>query len=307
MRLMNTAPFARHITVEQPSQVLDLLLAHLPADCPLSKQQLKQVMQKGAVWLTPSSDERFISTEDARQHSRHTQRLRRAKKQLKTGDCLHLYYDHELLSSEPPQCELISDQGDYSVWFKPCGTLSQGSKWSDHCTITRWAEKNLLPERPAFLVHRLDRATSGLILIAHSKQAAQKLSQLFERRQIDKRYQAQVHGEFSATPVSVTTAIDDRAAVSHFTRLTYNDAEQSSLIDVKIETGRKHQIRKHLVELGTPIIGDRLHGIEQQQRSGLDLRLCAYELKFECPFKQSPQHFQLDQQLAPWIQSSDPS
>jgi len=305
MRVMNEARFERHITVEQPSQVLDVLLAHLPADCPLSKQQLKLVMQKGAVWLTPSSAERFISSEDARQHSRHTQRLRRAKKQLKVGDCLHLYYDHELLNSEPPQCELISDQGEYSVWFKPCGTLSQGSKWSDHCTITRWSEKNLQPERPAFLVHRLDRATSGLILIAHSKQAAQKLSQLFEQRQIEKRYQAQVHGEFSVAPVSVTTPIDERAAVSHFTRLNYNEAEQSSLVDVRIETGRKHQIRKHLAELGAPIIGDRLHGIEQQQRSGLDLRLCAYGLLFNCPFRDTPQHFKLGQALAPWIEKCD--
>jgi len=297
--------FELHIPVSEPCQVLELLTAHLPADCPLSKQQLKLVMQKGAVWLTPSSAERFISSEDARQHSRHTQRLRRAKKQLKVGDCLHLYYDHELLNSEPPQCELISDQGEYSVWFKPCGTLSQGSKWSDHCTITRWSEKNLQPERPAFLVHRLDRATSGLILIAHSKQAAQKLSQLFEQRQIEKRYQAQVHGEFSVAPVSVTTPIDERAAVSHFTRLNYNEAEQSSLVDVRIETGRKHQIRKHLAELGAPIIGDRLHGIEQQQRSGLDLRLCAYGLLFNCPFRDTPQHFKLGQALAPWIEKCD--
>jgi len=301
MRAMNEVRFERHIDVEQPSQVLDVLTAHLPADCPLSKQQLKQVMQKGAVWLTPGSAQRFISSEDARQHSRHTQRLRRAKKQLNPGDCLHIYYDRELLNSEPPHCELISDQGDYSVWFKPCGTLSQGSKWSDHCTITRWSEKKLQPERPAFLVHRLDRATSGLILIAHSKQAAQKLSQLFEQRKIEKRYQALVHGEFSNVPVSVTTPIDERAAVSHFTRLDYSDAEQRSLVDVSIETGRKHQIRKHLAELGTPIIGDRLHGIEQQRLSGLDLRLCAYELRFECPFKLTPQHFKLSQKLAPWI------
>ena len=303
MRIMNTTRFEHHITVEQPSQVLDLLLNYLPADCTLSKQQIKQVMQKGAVWLTPASTDRFISTEDARQHSRHTQRLRRAKKQLKIGDCLHFYYDCELLNSEPPACELISDLGSYSVWFKPCGTLSQGSKWSDHCTITRWSEKNLQPERPAFLVHRLDRATSGLMLIAHSKQAAQKLSQLFEKRQIEKRYQAQVHGEFPTTPVSVTTPIDERTAVSHFSRLNYNAAEQCSLIDVQIETGRKHQIRKHLAELDMPIIGDRLHGVEQQIRSGLDLRLCAYELRFECPFKHTPQHFKLERKLAPWIQT----
>lgn len=305
MRVMNTARFERHITVEQPSQVLDTLIDHLPADCALSKQQLKQIMQKGAVWLTPNSAERFTSTDDARQHSRNTQRIRRAKKQLKPGDCLHFYYDSELLNSEPPQCELISDQGDYSVWFKPCGTLSQGSKWSDHCTITRWAEKNLQPERPAFLVHRLDRATSGLILIAHSKQAAQKLSQLFEQRKIDKRYQALVHGEFPASPISSNTPIDERAATSHFTRIQYSATEHCSLVDVTIETGRKHQIRKHLSELGAPIIGDRLHGIENEKLSGLDLRLCAYELNFECPFKHTPQHFKLNQALAPWVHIND--
>ncbi len=54
----------------------------------------------------------------------------------------------------------------------PYGMLSQGSKWSDHCTIARFAQQHLTPERPVFIVHRLDRAATGLILIAHSKKTS---------------------------------------------------------------------------------------------------------------------------------------
>ena len=108
-----------------------------------------------------------------------------------------------MLSSPVPQALLIEDLIDYSVWYKPYGMLSQGSKWSDHCTIARFAQKNLSNERPAFIVHRLDRAATGLILIAHSKKAAKALSSLFENRTIEsnsleKFYQIIVHGNHLA-------------------------------------------------------------------------------------------------------------
>ena len=106
-----------------------------------SRQRIKQIMQKGAVWVTLASG-----------GENNAQRLRRAKKVLHPGDTLHLYYDEKILSEEPPTPELIADEGTYSVWYKPYGLRSQGSKWSDHCTIARWAETHLEPQRPAFVV-----------------------------------------------------------------------------------------------------------------------------------------------------------
>ena len=293
--------FELHLPVTEPVLALDLLSSH----CSLSKQQLKHAMQKGAVWVTPGQQGNNVSNEtsnDLRQHSHRTQRIRRAKKSLKTGDCLHLYFDREILDSVPTPSELVSDLGDYSVWNKPCGIYSQGSKWGDHCTIARWAEQNLKPERPALVVHRLDRATNGLILLAHSKRAAKALSQLFEERGLEKCYRALIQGEFPRGTHTVNSAIDGRSACSHFQIIHYYPAHKMSLVDVQIDTGRKHQIRRHLAELGFPIVGDRLHGKENSEATGFDLQLSAYRLRFSCPMTNEERHFELAGGALPWIQ-----
>ena len=172
--------------------------------------------------------------------------------------------------------------------------LSQGSKWSDHCTITRWAEQHLQPQRNSFTVHRLDRAANGLILVAHSKKAAAKLSELFQNRLIEKRYKIWVHGQFdlqtnSHERIKVEHDIDGRSAVSYFSCLKYDDERERSLLDVRIETGRKHQIRKHIAMLGYPIVGDRLYGIDHDE----DLQLCAYYLSFVCPLTNKQMSFSI--------------
>lgn len=254
----------------------------------LSKQAVKQAMQKGCVWLeqnNPRGDETsFI------------QRLRRAKRVLKLGETLHCYYDERVLAERPIEAVLVSDEGDYSVWNKPAGMRSQGSKWGDHCTLYRWAEQHLTPERPAFIVHRLDRAASGLMLLAHKKQAAAELTKMFAKRQIVKRYQVKVQGDFSnllTTPdaiKSIRTNIDQKTATSHARFLRYDQAEDESLLEVQIETGRKHQIRVHLASVGFPVVGDRLHGSGRNEK---DLQLAAVSLEFQCPISGEAKSFAL--------------
>lgn len=270
--------FEKHIEINSPDNTVAVDV--LAAQTGLSKQMVKQVMQKGAVWLTKG---------------KKTQRLRRAKKALKVGEALHMYYDSTVLEKVPPEPELLADEGHYSVWNKPYGMLSQGSKWGDHCTITRWAEQHLKPQRVSFVVHRLDRAANGLIIIAHEKGAAAALSSLFQQRQVDKRYQIGVHGKFSEqatpdNPVRVDSDIDGREAISYFSLLSYDEQQDRSVLEVTIETGRKHQIRRHISEIGFPVVGDRLHGIEGDKE---DLQLKAYYLAFECPFTHKNKEFNL--------------
>jgi tRNA pseudouridine32 synthase/23S rRNA pseudouridine746 synthase len=264
--------FEKHIPVATEGILaINLLVQHTD----LSRQQIKSVMQKGAVWLTKG---------------KHTQRLRRAKKPLTLAHTLHIYFDPQVLAQQPPQATLIADMTRYSVWNKPSGMLSQGSKWSDHCTITRWAEQQLQPQRNAFLVHRLDRAASGLIMVAHQKQAAAALAALFENRHIDKRYRIWVEGCFDQQPVTVNQPLDDRHAVSHFERERYDAKRDQSLVNVRIETGRKHQIRRHAASLGFPVVGDRLYG---SQNRDVDLQLTACYLAFVCPFTGEQKRFEL--------------
>ena len=103
---------------------------------------------------------------------RKTNRLEHQGIKIEFIGQIELYYDRRVLDAEPEAPRLIADESDYSVWFKPFGVLSQGSRWGDHCAMTRCAEKALSPERPALVVHRLDRAATGLMLLAHRKRAA---------------------------------------------------------------------------------------------------------------------------------------
>ncbi|MBT6276833.1 MAG: RNA pseudouridine synthase [Chromatiales bacterium] len=235
----------------------------------LSMGQTKRAMTNGAVWLT---------------RGRKTHRLRRATRELRGGDTVHVYYDERVLSATAAPPLLIADEGGYSVWDKSAGLLSQGSKWGDHCTVVRYAEQNLTPQRTGFIVHRLDRAASGLMLIAHHKRYAAALSDLFQRRAIAKRYRVVVEGLLGpiGEQVTVDSPIDKREARSHFLPLGFDADMDRSTLDVRIETGRKHQIRRHLAELGFPVVGDRLHGAGDSSES---LELRAYWLGFTCPVK----------------------
>lgn len=264
-----------HVTVESPGDnAIDLLQQATG----LSKQRIKLAMTQGAVWVTRGSN---------------TQRLRRVTRSLRVGDEIHLYYDADILAEIPAEPTLIADVGGYSVWQKPYGLRSQGSKWGDHCTVARWAERHLQPERPSFTVHRLDRAANGLILVAHSKKIAAALSELFREQKIEKHYWALVAGDFSAhpDPLRFEHPIDDKEAVSEFSLQEVSADKQTSMLDVRIETGRKHQIRRHLAELGHPVVGDRLYG--EAETDDVDLQLTAYLLAFHCPVADAPVEYRL--------------
>ena len=265
-----TERFEKHINIDNDGITA---LQHLASHTPLSKQQIKQAMKNGCVWL---------------ESSHGIARTRRVKKVLQAGDCLHIYYDATIQHSQPAAADLIADEKEYSIWNKPCGMYSQGTKWGDHCSIYRWAEQHLTPQRPAFPVHRLDRAANGLMILAHSKKMAAAFSSLFKNREIQKQYRATVTGHLDdiTLPHSITQAIDEKPALSKI--ISVEQLELNSRLIIEIETGRKHQIRKHLAALGHPIVGDRLYGREKSAEdasieSDEDLQLQSYYLKFTCP------------------------
>ena len=282
--------FEVHLPVEEATTAVELLSVKTE----FSKQKIKQIMQNGAVWLTRDES---------------TSRLRRAKRTLTKGDELHLYYDEAVQSAVPGTPDLIADEGDYSVFFKPPGMFSQGSKWGDQCTINRWVEQNM--DRPAFVVHRLDRAAAGLILIAHTKTAAAALSKLFELRLVDKCYRACVVGRVEPSSMVLNSDLDGRKAISRMTLLEYDETKNCSLVEVNIETGRKHQIRRHLAEAGYPIIGDRLYGNtddvkaeDSEDNIQPDLQLVATELSFTDSFSNKEAESRKSEKKNVWASST---
>jgi tRNA pseudouridine32 synthase/23S rRNA pseudouridine746 synthase len=267
----------RHLVIDEHNQgnAVDCL----NKVCALSKQQIKSAMAKGALW---------------QDSGKGVQRLRRAKKVLTPGSQLHLYYDPRILSTPITSPTAIADATGYSIWFKPYGVYSQGSKWGDHCTINRWVAQQL--DRPAFIVHRLDRATTGLMIIAHSKSAAAAFSAIFRHRKITKHYRAIVQGHVGDS-VTLDSDIDSRSAISHLRPLAFDSVKNRSALEVHIETGRKHQIRKHLLAAGHPVVGDRLYGAGADWEQ--NLQLCCSYLSFICPVDGSTKHYRLNAELLP--------
>ena len=276
-----------HITINEEIPADLKAVSILSERTDLSQQRIKAAMKKGALWI---EDDKGI------------RRLRRADTVPPRDSTIHFYYAPDVLDTIPPTPVLISDKKEYSIWFKPPEMLSQGSKWGDHCTINRWIETNMPfdhhPQRNCFVVHRLDKAARGLMMIAHKKNVAAKLSGLFEGRKIDKRYHVVIEGAFPEGEQDIKTEIEGKFAHSIARSIEYSKKKNRSLVEVQIKTGRKHQIRIHMSGMGFPVAGDRLHGTASEQDKPQEvLQLCAYSLVYVCPVSNQVEKFALPQEF----------
>lgn len=134
-------------------------------------------------------------------------------------------------------------------------------------------------------VHRLDLQTSGLLIIAKTKQARIRLGQQFENKQIQKIYHALVIGKITEKG-SINTQVDGKESLTYYERLAYSPSLKNqflSLVKLTPKTGRTHQLRIHLSSLGHPILGDKLYGIEGLILKQKGLFLCATQLQFNHP------------------------
>jgi len=248
----------------------ETVVERLAAEANLSKGQIKDALQKGAVWL--------------RRGKSGLRRVRRATTLLKRGDYLELHYDAEVLAAPAPLGICLYDAVHYSIWHKPAGLLSQGTKLGDHASLLRQAERHWRPPRPVFLVHRLDREASGLLLLAHSKTSAARFSHLFARGAMVKEYRVRVKGNLTLRGQAgvIDMRLDGKEAVTEYTVRAYDPASATTLVDVRLRTGRLHQIRRHFTGLGYPVIGDPRYGRGNKDDRGLSL--VAAGLRFTCPF-----------------------
>lgn len=270
----------KKLQITEAQQAIEALVAAAPQ---LSKGRLKDAMNKGAVlW----------------RRGKQNKRLRRAQADLLPGDTLELNYDEQLLQRSCDAAVLIHEARGYSVWFKPAGMLSQGNEWGDHLSLLRFAELHWQGKRQVFLLHRLDREASGLVLIAHTKQAAAAFSLMLQQHKIDKEYRIEVKGQLSAqlqAKAAITLPLDDKACSTEFEVESYLEASNTSMVKVKLITGRKHQIRRHFALAGHPVMGDPAYGSGNKNEQGLMLQ--AVKLQFTCPFRKTLMQFELPAEL----------
>jgi 23S rRNA pseudouridine1911/1915/1917 synthase len=218
---------------------------------------------------------------------------------LRPGDCVTFSGSELWLSPEPlPETELdvpiIYEDAALLALNKPAGLATHGFSGRDRATVANF----LAARRPEVLrvglsrwqpglVHRLDRETSGLVLVAKTQSAFERLRAQFRRREIKKNYLALVWGITARAgsieyPVAhdpadrkrmraVTeprgAALKSWAALTQFRRIAAGRGV--SLLEIEMRTGVTHQIRVHLAARGHSIVGDALYGGETHDRLGL--------------------------------------
>jgi tRNA pseudouridine32 synthase / 23S rRNA pseudouridine746 synthase len=241
----------------------------LAAQSGISKTRVKDAMNKGALWIKRKKGGLI--------------RLRSATAWLKPGDHIEFYYDDGLLSICPPEARLLGDKKSYSAWIKPAGLMAQGTKFGDHCSLMRQVELFFRNQREVFLVHRLDREASGVMIFAHDKQTAACLSELFQKNLIIKKYRVEVLGNLQERGRKdiIDLPLDGKSAITEYDVISFDPTSNTSVADVIIKTGRLHQIRRHFDMLGFPVMGDPKYGKGNKNKEGM--KLTAYSLAFRCP------------------------
>jgi 23S rRNA pseudouridine955/2504/2580 synthase len=149
---------------------------------------------------------------------------------------------------------ILYEDNDYAVISKPSGLAVQGGSNIGISLLNHLSYSFKTP----FLVHRLDKGTSGVIIVAKHLEASRLFMILMKERKINKIYLALLKGKLSKDKFDVRMLLSDKISHTLFLRKKfYNSA---TLVEAKIFTGRKHQIRLHASKIGNPIAGDRKYG-----------------------------------------------
>ena len=188
----------------------------------------------------------------------------------------------------PIEIEIVYQDEYLAVINKPAGIAVNGNRYR---TVENALLSNLAPSyEPDALswprpVHRLDRPTSGLLIVAKTAGAHVSLGLQFERRQIKKRYRAVVIGKIPDRGC-IDTPIEGQEAFTEYSLVRCAPSIKNghlSLVDLWPRTGRTHQLRKHLAGKGFPVLGDGTYGTEGHVLRSKGLFLCAVELSFIHP------------------------
>lgn len=290
-------PMAEPLTVRQPTELLAYLFAAWPEK---KKKQVRTWLKFQAVMVNGRPVTQFNHL-------------------LQPGDVVSIRSDRyaipkTILSS---RMKVYFEDASLIVIDKPENLLSVASEGEQERTAQFQLGEYLRHRKPddpdrVWVVHRLDRETSGLMVFAKSVQAAHILKEGWDK--VEKRYEAVVEGrlpadkgvfesdldEASPFKVYVAAASDrTRHAITRYRVIKRTNAR--TLVELTLETGRRHQIRVHLASAGCPIVGDEKYGAKTDPAKRLGLHSCS--LRFVHPGTQKAIHFEspLPKELAKLI------
>jgi RluA family pseudouridine synthase len=257
-----------HIKVDPAMDGMRLDVALVTADLGLSRRRIRAIIDAGGVYI-----------------NRH--RIRIASRTVQRGDDVRVEYSEQGLKTlksarlEFKAEDIIYDDLGIVAVNKPPGMPAQATKDQSimhvAACMTAFDKDHGRPRRSYVLVHRLDKETTGIMLLATDNKRATWLTDLFRDRKIAKTYYAICRGIPKENEFTVRCHLSDidkrtgdvrpvhsggRLAITHFKVLKINERLRYSLLECSPETGRSHQIRVHLDMSGLPIIGDKRYGVK---------------------------------------------
>jgi len=274
--------------VSAPASLLDALGDVYPDS---SKTSLRQILQSGRVRVNGEVE-------------------KDAKLALDSGDVVDIAQksDRDAL---PPGLLILHEDADVIVVFKANGLLTVATERERENTVQAYLNAYLGARREEriHVVHRLDRETSGVLVFAKNFHAREQLKEQFAAHSVERVYIAIVEGVIEPPSgtirsflferkdlrmVSVTERPDAKLAVTHYR--TVKTSSAYSMLEVRLETGRKNQIRAHLSEARHPVVGDQMYGstINPLGRLGLHAQLLGFrhpttgnKMSFSAPLPKS--------------------
>ena len=184
--------------------------------------------------------------------------------------------------------KVLFEDDHLAVIHKPAGILVSGNRFKTIANaLVQNIQQSSLPDatKPQ-PIHRLDYATTGILLVGKTSSSIRALNRMFEDKMVKKTYYAVTIGEMNAKG-KITSDIDGKKSQSNYQVCESVSSERFAILNlVKLEpqTGRRHQLRKHLSHIGNPILGDKDYGMEELRLRGKGLYLHAYSLCFIHPF-----------------------
>ena len=258
-------------TIAEPSTLLDALAALYPDS---SKTTLRQMLQAGRVRVNGEME-------------------KNARRELDVDDVIDVG-QKSMQIALPPELSILHEDEDLIVVLKAHGLLTVATERERETTAQAYLNAYLKEkgEGRIHVVHRLDRETSGVLVFAKSFEAREALKEKFAAHDVERVYVAIIEGELDPPRgtfrshlrerrdyrmESVDAHPDAKLAVTHYRTIDTNG--RYSMLEIRLETGRKNQIRTHLAEAGHPVVGDRLYGsaINPLGRLGLHAKILGFD------------------------------
>ncbi len=244
----------------------------------LSKVLIKKVFLFGGFWIQKKGHGKIL-------------RQRKAKSLLSLGDIVQFNYDPKLINQDFPVAVPleIRENKNLGLWYKPPGLLSQGSPFGDKGSLQRQVE---LVRKNTFLINRLDREASGIVIFGHNKNAAGELSKIWGSGDVKKFYQAIVLGIMEEDKGEITLKLDGKECMTKYH--VHKRMDNKTALLIELVTGRYHQIRRHFDLIGHPVMGDPKYGRGNKNEEGL--QLVADKIRFKDPIKKKIICYELPEQ-----------